>query len=79
MIYELRIGTFADSNADGIGGFRRPIKKLDYLAEVLPDFGDGRGAVPIARIGKMRFPQLALSVTSSVEDRMDSTGFAETG
>jgi hypothetical protein len=41
MIYELRIGTFADSNADGIGDFRRPIKKLDYLADMLPDFGDG--------------------------------------
>ena len=41
IIYELRIGTFADSNTDGIGGFRGLIEKLDYLTEVLPYFGDG--------------------------------------
>ena len=70
MIYELRSGTFADSNADGVGDFRRLIKKLDYLAEVLPDFGDGRGRFRLHASAKRAF-LLALSFTASVEDRMD--------
>jgi maltose alpha-D-glucosyltransferase / alpha-amylase len=42
IIYELHVRAFFDGNAGGIGDFRGLIEKLDYLADVLPYFGDGR-------------------------------------
>lgn len=34
ILYELRVGSFQDSNADGIGDFRGLIQRLDYLADL---------------------------------------------
>ncbi len=34
IIYELRVGSFHDSNADGIGDFRGLLQRLDYLADL---------------------------------------------
>src|SRR5271156_4662556 len=34
IIYELRVRSFADSNADGIGDFRGLADKLDYLSDL---------------------------------------------
>lgn len=34
IIYELRVGSFQDSNADGIGDFRGLLQRLDYLADL---------------------------------------------
>jgi hypothetical protein len=42
LVRENAIIAFFDSNAGGIGGSRGLIEKLDYLADVLPYFGDGR-------------------------------------
>ena len=66
MTYELHISALADSNVDGSGGFRGLIEKLDYLAEVLSYFGDGRERFRLNSSAKRAFPQSALSRTSSV-------------
>ncbi|MCX8073878.1 MAG: maltose alpha-D-glucosyltransferase [Candidatus Binatia bacterium] len=34
ILYELRVGSFQDSNADGIGDFRGLLQRLDYLADL---------------------------------------------
>ena len=33
IIYEVRVGSFYDSNADGMGDFKGLTEKLDYLHE----------------------------------------------
>ena len=34
IVYQLRVGAFQDSDADGIGNFRGLIERLDYLRDL---------------------------------------------
>jgi glycosidase len=47
VYYEILVGTFSDSNQDGMGDFQGLINRLDYLNDGLPDSGKSLGITGI--------------------------------